>query len=84
MDQQQVQSRQHKINELVENIEKVIRGKHKEITFVVTALIGLLVTVLALLRRPYRRLSTAYRTSATSAVVEPCPADEPAVACAPA
>ena len=40
MDQQQVQSRQHKINELVENIEKVIRGKHKEITFVVTALIA--------------------------------------------
>lgn len=40
MDQQQVQSRQHKISELVNNIEQVIRGKRKEITYVVTALIA--------------------------------------------
>lgn len=40
MDQQQVQSHQHKISELVNNIEKVIRGKRKEITYVVTALIA--------------------------------------------
>ncbi|RFU19910.1 MFS transporter [Geodermatophilus marinus] len=34
------------------------------LVFVVTALVGLLVTVLALLSRPYRRLSAAYRGSA--------------------
>jgi MFS transporter, DHA3 family, multidrug efflux protein len=37
------------------------------LVFVVTALIGLLVTVLALLSAPYRRLSAAYRTSAPPA-----------------
>ena len=37
------------------------------LVFVVTALIGLLVTVLALVSRPYRRLSAAYRTSAAPA-----------------
>ena len=33
------------------------------LVFVVTALVGLLVTLLALISRPYRRLSAAYRTS---------------------
>jgi DHA3 family multidrug efflux protein-like MFS transporter len=37
------------------------------LVFVVTALVGLLVTLLALISRPYRRLSAAYRTSAASA-----------------
>src|SRR3712207_4087241 len=34
------------------------------LVFVVTALIGLLATLLALVSRPYRRLSAAYRISA--------------------
>ena len=41
------------------------------LVFVVTALIGLLVTVLALLSPPYRRLSTAYRTSASPPAADP-------------
>jgi DHA3 family multidrug efflux protein-like MFS transporter len=45
------------------------------LVFVVTALIGLLVTVLALLSAPYRRLSAAYRASARSVEA----AQEPAV-----
>lgn len=36
----QVQSHQHKIDQLVGNIEKVIRGKHQEIMYVITALIA--------------------------------------------
>jgi DHA3 family multidrug efflux protein-like MFS transporter len=43
------------------------------LVFVVTALIGLVVTVFALLSSPYRRLSVAYRTSAA-----PVADDEPA------
>jgi MFS transporter, DHA3 family, multidrug efflux protein len=46
------------------------------LVFVVTALIGLLVTVLALVSRPYRRLSAAYRTSAPSGGAESGPAVE--------
>src|SRR3712207_4488182 len=48
------------------------------LVFVVTALIGLLVTVLALLSRPYRRLSAAYRTSAA-----PAAGPEPAIEATP-
>ena len=44
------------------------------LVFVVTALIGLLVTVLALASRPYRRLSAAYRSSAASADADVTPA----------
>src|SRR3712207_3683435 len=44
------------------------------LVFVVTALVGLLVTVLALLSRPYRRLSAAYRTAGADA--GPAPAVE--------
>ncbi len=50
------------------------------LVFVVTALIGLLVTVLALFSRPYRRLSIAYRTTAAP-MVDPGP-EPPAVVCA--
>src|SRR3712207_5542345 len=46
------------------------------LVFVVTALIGLLVTVLALLSRPYRRLSAAYRASASAAGEDGGPAVE--------
>jgi MFS transporter, DHA3 family, multidrug efflux protein len=50
------------------------------LVFVVTALIGLLVTVLALVSRPYRRLSAAYRTSAPTAAADHDPVLEVAVA----
>lgn len=46
------------------------------LVFVVTALVGLLVTLLALISRPYRRLSAAYRTSAPSAGADHGPAAE--------
>jgi MoxR-like ATPase len=36
----QVQSHQHKIDQLVGNIEQVIRGKHQQIMYVITALIA--------------------------------------------
>jgi DHA3 family multidrug efflux protein-like MFS transporter len=49
------------------------------LVFVVTALVGLLVTLLALVSRPYRRLSTAYRISAASAGADPGPAVEATV-----
>src|SRR3712207_9193514 len=49
------------------------------LVFVVTALVGLLVTVLALLSRPYRRLSAAYRTSAASEGADHGPAVEATV-----
>ncbi len=49
------------------------------LVFVVTALVGLLVTLLALISRPYRRLSAAYRTSAASAGVDHGPAVEATV-----
>jgi MFS transporter, DHA3 family, multidrug efflux protein len=52
--------------------------------FVVTALIGLLVTVLALLSRPYRRLSAAYRTSVATAVAPDAPAPDLSGPVAPA
>ena len=45
------------------------------LVFVLTALVGLLVTALALVSRPYRRLSAAYRTSAAPAAGDPAPAD---------
>jgi DHA3 family multidrug efflux protein-like MFS transporter len=48
------------------------------LVFVVTALIGLLVTVLALFSRPYRRLSTAYCTATAPTVADPNP--QPAAA----
>ncbi|MCV2488512.1 MFS transporter [Geodermatophilus sp. YIM 151500] len=50
------------------------------LVFVVTALVGLLATVLALLSRPYRRLSAAYRTSGPSTVTDEEPAVEVTVA----
>jgi DHA3 family multidrug efflux protein-like MFS transporter len=46
------------------------------LVFVVTALVGLLVTVLALLSSPYRRLSAAYRASGPPADGAPEPAVE--------
>jgi MFS transporter, DHA3 family, multidrug efflux protein len=49
------------------------------LVFVVTALVGLLVTLLALISRPYRRLSAAYRTSAASAGADHGPEVEAAV-----
>ncbi|SDN47069.1 MFS transporter [Geodermatophilus sp. DSM 45219] len=49
------------------------------LVFVVTALIGLLVTLLALVSRPYRRLSAAYRTSLAPAGADHGPAAEATV-----
>jgi hypothetical protein len=46
------------------------------LAFVVTALVGLLVTVLASISRPYRRLSAAYWTSAASVEADHEPAAE--------
>ncbi|WP_369135631.1 MFS transporter [Modestobacter sp. I12A-02662] len=51
------------------------------LVFVVTALIGLLVTLLALASRPYRRLSAAYRTPVAPAVTEHRPAVAAVVGC---
>ena len=41
------------------------------LVFVVAGLIGLLVTGLALLSRPYRRLSAAYQSSSSTSKVTP-------------
>ena len=50
------------------------------LVFVVTALIGLLVTALALVSRPYRRLSAAYGAPTASPAPDPVPAVEAACA----
>ena len=47
------------------------------LVFVVTGLVGLLVTSFAFLSRPYRRLSTAYATASSSPAVPDGPAVDP-------